>query len=325
MLGSVTIGCISSDDPDVWEVTKDDYGNKYYSNPVIRQRLKLGKNVKSILKNQYKVEPFTNEFASSAASYEICRGTMISNNNKNMTLSLMNFWNEDKEVMKNHKDDSIVYVTISNEGFKLLDYDIGEGCQILNTFRKRKVDRTPAKEKHKKPRSFDIYQGCAVRVPGKYDDQSYPFMVLVFVDKQSRKNYQVELFVQDNTLKVETEEILNDDQLPDDLNGRFNVIAGMDCLLTNTYITNTDKEELVREIVKDIPNAEVIAFDRYNPKDSEQRKLLDEKILNNRVRAVTLMDINMGKDFVRDYKLLYLFKLTVIDKKMFSVSTIRSN
>lgn len=62
----------------------------------------------------------------------------------------MNFRSNNAEEMENYVDDSIIYVTLNNKIYKLLNYRVCDKCNIVQTFRRK-----------------DSYQGAAITFKDK--------------------------------------------------------------------------------------------------------------------------------------------------------------
>ena len=136
MLLSIILGDQNSSVTNDWSLTTDEYGNTFISNESIRQKIRLGKKVEEKLETLFS--------SSNMKGYNITENTFLSNNNKNMNLSLMNFWSNDKEVLENHKDDNVIYITFLNKNYKMISYDTC-GFKVIQTYRKK-----------------DEYQGLAI-------------------------------------------------------------------------------------------------------------------------------------------------------------------
>lgn len=350
MLGSVFIGSVDGNPQDNWSVIKDDYDNVYLSSDIIKQRIRIGKNVKPLCnEDSTQVLQFSDnggEIAS--ATFDISGSTIISNNNKNMTLTLMNYWNPDSKKLAAHYDDSIVYVTLDATQYRLLSYSLElEGIKVINTFRRRDSNSPKGK-------NFDKYFGCAIIIPGNIIKEmksrttvdntviSKTIMSLVVKDMKAvneTKRISVDLIYDENSpergyiplyINSYKEDVSAEEEREirqkNKKYARFDISVPLGTLLTNTYITSPAKEQLTREIVRNVPNAEVIVLDEpFSLKNKKQRKLFDEKITNNRIRAVTTHGVTLEKDFIKAYKQLYVFEIAAVDKDTFTLIAVKTN
>lgn len=317
---SVIIGHTNVDNN--WKVDSDKYGNAFILNESIRQKIKIGKNVtdKLDLIDEVKSELTADLGASSyaASCYDIAEHTFISNNNKNMNLSLMNFVSKSEVLNEQHCDDNILYITISNDMYTLIKYDNMDN-EIVQTYRKSKK-----------------YQGCAITF--KYYDCNLFSMYC--------KNKEIDKFVElrvsvDKAGKVcvkETEIIDKNilkglkKQCERSENGRhFKVTAESGKLLTSTYVIDSEYVEQVTELVKDIPNSNIIVIEGGSDAfrddwDDEHKEALDKAltqgIVDNRVRAITCIGLTIPYEYYKKYSLIYVFNYNMETSQL---SCVKSN
>lgn len=130
MLGTIKIG--APDVSSVWELEKDSYGISFLKNSSIRQRIRIGKNVKDTLKE---MDLFENTDEVSYSQYEIGGNSFISNSYSNMSLALLNFFSEDEDVKNQHVDDNIIFVIVDSDKYQMIEYTAPFTNEIVSTFK----------------------------------------------------------------------------------------------------------------------------------------------------------------------------------------------
>lgn len=289
MLYSVILGNLKdSEINNSWTLTNDDYKNTFITNKSIRQKIRLSKNVEKKL-DEIKTD------SQNTAIYKIARNSFLSNNNKNMNLSLMNFWTSDENIRKEHIDDNVLYVTFLNKDYTLLDY-ITYRNEVIQTYRQK-----------------DIYQGLAISFK---DTKEYKFSMYAY-DKRNKKYVDIGIYFDDNGKLIVKENIdttfagkmKNSKKLR-----HFRIDVNE--FPTNTFIVDKKYEEIMKEKISNIPNFNIITLEDgikdLNDNNSDEFKnslheLFTESIVNNRVRAITTVGVKLPKTFCRTYNILYLF------------------
>ena len=297
-----------------WEIKNDDYNHPLICNDSIRQRIRLGKNVPKNLELDYscanvkafKIEEETEEDSSyaNAVAYKISGKNFISNNNKNMNLTLLNFYSKDEEVMETHVNDNIVYITLVNENYTLVDY-LSE-VDIAQTYRKT-----------------GQYQGCVLTFKEKPEDGT----IAVLYCKDLKKNRFVSIvvsFTDKGRLVVEKQGI--DKNYLKTLRGlykklqekkrqeQFRIQVPDGKLLTSLYITGSGEAyNTMYERTKDDKHAVVIQLDQSKLdenylEDHKVKKFLTEQITEKRIRAVTFYGVKLPWSFCKDFNIMYLFE-----------------
>lgn len=332
MLFSVIIGNQQKVAND-WEVRKDEFEQSYIHNDSIRQRIRLGKNVPKHLTVDYScanVAAFKFEDEPEEAldatyadvrAYKIANKTFISNNNKNMNLALINFYSKDKAVMEAHKEDHIMFVTMVNDNYELVDYFAYEGVDIIQTYRKK-----------------GLYQGCVVSF--KEAPEEGDLLRLYVKDKVKNRFVSIDISMTDkNRILVHKEGIVKDylktiRRIYKTLESKkkqeqFKIRVPEGKLLTRVYITTYSHEAELADILKDkgIKNFVIISIDQDKlTKDylkvDEIRNTLNAEIRDERIRAVTTYNIDMPWSFCKDFNIMYLFSY---DGKKDLLTCLKSN
>lgn len=291
-----------------WKLSTDAYNNTFIANESIRQRIRLGKNVKKTLEKVCEAEH--------VAAYKLPESTFLSNNNKNMNLSLMNFWSQDHEVKANHLDDNILYITFMNKDYKMIEYSTG--YEVLQTYRKK-----------------GEYQGLAIvfkTAEGriftmKAQDLRDKTFVEITVDVDSEGNMTANYTTIED--KHEIGNLVNKLKKFGPRVPHF--VMDVDKLPTNTFIIDDGYADAVKDLLNDIPNAQVISLiggseafseDRTDEEKKSVDELMKKHIVDERVRAITTIGVRLPKTFCRTYNILYLFNY---DMETNRITCVRSN
>ena len=287
-----------------WEFTEDDFKNVFFSCKSIYQRLRIQKkDAKAAI-----VLASSNAYSK---TYHLPEFISFQLSNKNLSPSLLNWWNKDEEIRKSHVDDEIAYVTLSNKNYKLISYEVSNGVEIIGTYRKK-----------------DAYQGCILRFPSS-SGETRKITLNVFDYKTNR--------IAIITVGVDENLVVNKiDEIHEDINKELYKIHKKSIkkmnhfkitmndpwsLLTRTYITTPEKEESMKEITKDNKGADIIVIPEEFSEE-EMLKLIQEKIGGKGIRAVTTYGIRLPYDIVKELKLSYIFDY---DDKFKAVIPVKNN
>lgn len=291
-----------------WNLTTDTYGITFIANESIRQRIRLGKNVKKVLK---KVCDENN-----IAAYTLPTSTFLSNNNKNMNLSLMNFWSQDPEVKENHVDDSILYITFMNKDYKMIEYTTA--CEVLQTYRKKGEYQGLALV-------FKHAEGVIFTMKAQnLNDKSFEDIV-VSLDENGNMSVAYDT-IED---KHEIGRLVNKMKKFGPKVPHF--VMDVDKFPTNTFIIDEKYVNDVADLLNDIPNAQIItliggsaafADDLTDEEKASVDALMKKHIVDERVRAVTTIGVRLPKTFCKTYNILYLFNYDIENNK---ITCVRSN
>ena len=299
-----------------WETITDNYGNAFIVNESISQKIRLGS----------RVEPKLEKIADSprAVTYAIPENIFISNNNKNMNVSFMNYWTKNEEEAEERHDDNIVYITIMNADYKLINYDTK--YNIVQTYKKK-----------------GLYNGLAIVVPEEPENEDEETKSRRTVFTMQAKDLKLNKFV---TVSVDIEADgtvstiqypIEDRKLLNETRSNFkklgdktkSFLVSIDKYPTSTFIVPSSKVEDIKKIGEKIPNLNIIEVEenvftgKLSPKEKDKyKKLFTEKLVNNRIRAITTVGLRIPHDFCKEYKILYLFNY---DTKTDTIKCIKSN
>lgn len=317
MLTSVIIG-----GPEVgvaqWQVSSDKYGNDYISNRDYNIRLRLGRNVDDKLDMAYQHENRGDRIF--GYTYNIANNISIGSNNKNLNLTLLNYYSkEDDESGIIHSDEDIIALVVDNSRYKLLGYN-AKGVEIIQTAKKRAYSDGKYEDKYQTAicKTFII-------------DSHQRVMQLTLLDLDDNKFWYVNIYVDpDGKITDDFTPITNNKKLQSlkravDKHLYFKVEVKRNTLLTNTYITTSKRYDEVVELTKDIPNAQVVTLDDYDPQDETTAKMLQELLVDDRVKMITEVGVRLDKYFSKTYKLLYVFDLITDEDGSFKLRCIKSN
>lgn len=288
-----------------FEFKKDDYGNLYFGNIDIRQRIRLNKKM---------TEDQFSSFHSAAEQkcYHIPRLSFISNNNKNMNLSLLNFYSKDKKEMAEKQEDDIVYLTLIDSSYILLDYDARQN-EIIQTYHKN-----------------NSHRGCVIKLnPNAQAGDEIIYLTARDIKMSRIVGISLIISTEDKRITVyksvleEAKEINYYNDLLEKkpyFSKFFRVEPDLGKLMTSTYITDAKNEKFTMDLVKDIPNANVLVIDPKRIKEFDS--MFKESIMNERIKAVTTVGIKLPNDFCKKYQVSYLFDF---DTKFKTLKCLKSN
>ena len=325
MLLSLVLGDQTSPVNNDWEKSVDSYGGHFIENTSIRQRIRLGKNVADKLELAYS--------SSNAKGYEIAKNIFFSNNYKNMNINVINY-RAQEENEEPHVDDHLLYVTMLNKNYELLDYDV-KGYQVVQTYRKR-----------------DSHQGLAILLDDlddiDFSDKDVDILVLTIGAFDISRNRIVDIDVYLTTnyrLEVNIGDVLDRGRLKDlrkiHKEHRFHhFVLSVRNLPTNTFLVDSEvSDDDLKRIVEGIdneanvliiPEGQRLFFDIEKAREEKRElteaqigvmKMLNDLVVNERVRAVTLVNVKVPKTFCREYSLLYLFQYSLDSDTFFCVKS----
>lgn len=286
-----------------WEISKDHYGTVYIANDDIKQRIRLAKNVEE------KLEKISS--SANMVEYELPSSVVFSNSNRNMNLSIINFWSKDEKKREEHEDSNIAYVTLINENYKLISYELAEGVKIVQTYCRR-----------------DLLQGCALLFDGIDRD----IIFLRCKDLKQNRFVDIVVAVDENgtpyTNKFVAEQ--GSDELKK-IKSEFKYVSNkfihfkMTCtpgqLPTSTFIVNGASEDLVKEVedmTKAIKNAVILTLPAGNASFSDKcteieaaavHDMFQQNLVDAKVRAITTVGIRLPRGFYKDYRILYHYDI----------------
>lgn len=302
MLYSVTLGKTKANNN--WSLDKDNYGNSYIANSSIKQKIRFTKNINpSISEARHGADYY---------AYDIPKNIFFSNNNKNMNLNMINFNSKNENADTSHVDSSILYLTISCENYKMLEYKTN--YDILQTYR-----------------SKDNYVGCAI-VFNEIEEHN-EIISFKARDKKTRKFVDITVTIEGNDVVTAVNAKMNQQtirklisfeqkQRKFDIGFKISVPSGL--MLTNTYITDEEHYQMLLDRTSHIKNARIIVLNDGDVEEitDEVHECFVQNILDENVRAITLCNVTLPKDFCKLYRILYMF---TYDEEKDLCKCIRSN
>ena len=303
MLYSIVVGDQTSI-ANEWVFTEDDFKNTYFSCKSIYQRLRIQKkDAKEAI-----VLASSNAFSK---TYYLPQNISFQLSNKNLTPTLLNWWSNDEKAREEHVDQEIAYITMSNKNYKLIQYTVGLGVEIIGTYRKK-----------------DAYQGCLL----KFSPNTVENVITLDVfDYSSNRFAAIKINIKDQKCEVE-KTLYNDSGYSNELYkihkktlkkmNHFKIaVSPVGTLLTRTYITNPDKEELTKNLTKDYKGADIIVVED-TLSEEELLNELKAKLTGKGIRAITTVGVRLPYDVIKELKLAYIFDY---DEKFDCVLPVKSN
>lgn len=303
MLYSIVLGNLKTF-PNEWSITEDSYKNSFITNEAIHQRIRFGKKVPVVLETNYS--------SVNIKCFNLPERVMIRNNNKTFGLTMLNYWNNDKEKIKEYIPDQLVYVTLNSESYKLLDYyTLCEGqersyCSIVQTYRKK-----------------DSHQGCALRFKENSD-----FYFEIWAKDLKLNRFVIITLTIDGNGRLE---VSKNTEIPKPLLFKFKKLSkrysekdyhfkvefnfdDAEEFISKTYIVTKEYYNETKEKLKNIHDSSIIVMDSSHfDKDIDEKssdkihKVLEDFIINDKVRVVTLKGLKVPPTFCREYSIMYLF------------------
>ena len=299
MLYSIAFG-----DRDIphFEIYEDKFQNKYFSSKEIRQRIRLGKKTN--------IDEFVKDDAHSSSKMIGYKtpDCLITNNYNNMNISMMNH-HENSE----HHQKNLIYLTIDQNTYNLIDYTIYDQNEIIQTYRSLN----------------DKYFGCTIIC----DQENSKHIATIYLKAYRKREYvkkdidineKGSLIINENIIDLSDEDLhQKEKKLGKFLRyNHFKMDLVDDHLITNTYIVDEDHQQEASEFLeKEKPSANLIVLpmsmlDVINGKASNDDlasaadNLFNKELVEKRIRAVTEYGTNckMPKAFCKKYKILYLFR-----------------
>lgn len=299
-----------------WKQSKDSYGNVAIDNSAISQRIRIAKNLDSECTYIYK----SNDRAKSSddedfsmCSYSFARNTRVVRNVNNMGMLMI----------PNRKDDpnEFIYLTINNEsGYELIDYGT-LGSDIINTYKKK-----------------DKYQGCLIQFNPRILKEEFKtvkeipiFKADLFTDGVIRIvelifdaiMNEVHVYVNDSNSLFDTFQRAYSER-------KFLHFRLSDCegFATNVIFTNEKNAKDLQNVIKEVkigtPEICVLTDDQLKTIDSGKYKedkdimaIVDKYIMQKRIKAVTIFNVKLNKDFLKENNILYLFKYDINENRSY--------
>ena len=295
-----------------WSISNDDYGNKFITNDSIHQRIRFGKNVESTLVEVKSINNNSENDSSFFKSYKLPSSIFFSNNNKNMNLNIVNFWSKNQNKKNTHVDQDILYVTVPTHNFKMLEYSVGDGVSVVQTYH-----------------MVGKYVGCAMTISNKTES----IITIKGYDVDTRRYCIYTVGIVDDSVVTKVSNIVPRDDIKklSNLNKKyskfslgFKMITSPGKLLTKAYIVDEKDFDKIREVTSNIKDSIIISLcepdvNEFNDEDKEELKKI---ILNNNIRAITLCNVKLPKTFCKDFKILYMFNYDIEKNRL---NCIRSN
>jgi hypothetical protein len=293
-----------------WIVDKDGHGNDRLINKLSTQRIRVDKYVNISAKNSFTKRK---SHKGTSSIYDLPADSHVVTSYINLNMNLV----KTKKIDDSHKGDNLIYITISNTDYALMDYLILDDYEkIIQSFRKK-----------------DKFQGCVILFDKNkinIEDKFLPVILLNLWNIKTKKYEQKKIALEINDkgyihdVSIETSEItdlisINDYHTTREKNTNYYhgfKISNTDRILTNTVITddenlndvdNLPESEACQNVI--VVNKDTFKKDSDGNYSKDAEKLFDEYLTKKNVRAITVIgnNIRIQKDFCIKYKILYLF------------------
>lgn len=295
MLYSVTIGGTSANN--TWFLSEDKYGIKYIENISIRQKIKIGNGIEEICKEVYSL----NENNINIKGYELFKYIKFSNSNKNMRLTAIRL--NEKENDTNQIEYHICYITFNPDEYELLLYQQPNhsSTNICQTYRTNR---------------HGSYQGCAIQYTSAYTG----LLKFSVCEKSTGEFYDFLVGVDENNIpKIVKKETTGEDldniksifislRLGDKIKTKhFGITFNRGYIPTSIVLLNPGNGEKNLPDLSRYTRIEFDGVDALENLDNEGNQVILEEICKKNIRAITIIDLQLPKDFCWKYKIDYVF------------------
>lgn len=330
MLFNVVLGQSKRLDSLSWHIKSDHFDNSFISNEYIRQSIRIGNNVNEVLDFVYEYEETADDVKMGLLNiipykhcgFNIAKHIFITNNNRNMNLAIMNYWNKDDPNGKKHKDPDIIYLTLMNNDCTLVNYELMEGTEILSTYR-WKAD----------------HHGCAL-VVSRISPVPEQKLITLTVKGSDYRFHKISLYMnyknKTSILKVFDSIIEDGKELRELRNATNKKNAAPPCfkiqssdpkrIMTSQVFVSSEKvDELEKFIGKKRTSNMKIHVIPTDISEKERRTIFDnisKELRESKIRALTVVDVRLPMDLLKDCGILYLFRVDLQNNK---VECIRSH
>lgn len=318
-----------------WKINTDSYGHDSIINERINQKINIMKYVKSELKRDDE----------KGLSYTLPENVHVVNSYSNMNLSLMQNPKNDKS----YDGQNILYFIYDNKNYRLLEWELIESdlenpvASIMYTFRKKddyngcaimfdvNIAREngyihDGKDTEDDEKEIKLFPIISITMDKKTVEDGEEFWetlnstlyYCISSDGSESIRESPTNFLEDTNLihKINISG-QNKKFMPSPIKGRGATLA---------YLINKNVYEKVRDkLSENLTNAVFIAVDpeSLKPEDDVDEngnplivsKALDKTIrnnfVNNKLRAITTVNLKVPKDFCKTYRFLYLFNYNI--------------
>ena len=287
-----------------WNIENDEYNNSYIIHDSTHQKIRMGKTVKKKLEAGIDFE----DGDVNITTFEIPDNIFVSNNNKNMNVSIMNYWTGDIKEREAYIAPNILYITLYNLNYKLISYD-AHNHDVIKTYRKGGYN-----------------QGCAI----VFNNSNEKEVLFTIYAKKKEDFIKIEI-IKDADNIVSSNEIYLSGEQKKRINDEYRKVTRKYVhfrmefpegkLVTSTYFVDPEYTEMAKELIKDISNSCMIitSSDSFFVEGKDKKtfdQVMTEQLKNARVKAITSIGVDVPYEFCKEYGILYLFKYDLETKKL---------
>lgn len=307
-----------------WIIAKDQYDNDVVINESTSQKLRIGKYLVP------KLELISNEEINTELGTDIVTIHNFSDdshhivNKKNFSIIMLKNSNKDGDKFANYH---LMYVTIPTENVKIVDSMVNLNyAEIINTYRsnnmlgcviKLDTSRFPnitLNGDESNSSAYSNYRDNEVKI-GEFilynstasnEDENLVRKVIT-VDRELRSLHVTSSYTMDDYYKDELDRMLESNFF------KKIIISPTKEIRTSVYIVNENRLEEFNQAVGENEDLTILAVDPTIFKKGTPEALtyfdqvMKDHILNNKVRAITVVGIKLPKDFYTKYKVSTCF------------------
>lgn len=313
-----------------WSITKDQYDNDVVINESTSQRIRIGKYLVPSLDLRYSYDIDTELGTDNVAIYDFSDDGHHVVNKKNFNIIMIKNSNKDGDKFANYH---LLYVTIPTENTKIVDSMVNLNyAEIINTYHSNnmlgaviKIDTsrfpgTSLNDADKDDCAYAIYRNSEVKL-GEFilynsvasNESENLVRKVITVDRDLSTLHVTSTYIDDEYYKDELENMLESNFF------KKIIISPTKEIRTSTYIVNEDRIPEFTSVVGDEDKLEelgITAVLGVNPtifkKGTEEQlayfdQVMKDHVLNNKVKAVTVVGVKLPKDFYTKYKVSTCF------------------
>lgn len=298
---------------DAWDIVKDQYGNHFFSKDDIRQRIRIDHRVPIEDYPDTSIPSINGGFYT---AYPFPTNVQLNFNQKNMNPILMTK-KKDDEI-----DPLIIYLVVSSATYQIVEYAPAQ--DILQTFH-----------------SKGVYQGCAIvpdkdtmsPVDGDEEATQTRLISLTVKEVKMKRFLDINFYYQEKKGKgsILIEKISIQDRsrirrLQQILSKKRTAvgfrISTDNFKIVSTYLVSPKYHEELKEKLQGDRYATIHVMNQDFLEDSERLSAyLREQILDYRIRAITLCDVELPVEYWKELRLLYVFNYDMEHGKFSCIKT----
>lgn len=305
-----------------WSITKDQYDNDVVINNSTSQRIKIGKYlVPSITKlNEHVIT--TQACKDLVTVYDFSEDGHHVVNKKNLSIIMIKNSTKDKN---DYTKDHLLYVTIPTDKHRIVDSNINLDCaEIINSYRSSgmigaviRIDKSlfpqPALESDGTKSAYVDYMNSEVQI-GEFvlynteaEDDKKVVRKVITLDRDLSELHVATFFITNGYYKDITDQVVETNFF------KKLMISPSKNIRTSVYIVNEKNVDEVYDMMGENEELTILGVNPKIFKNGTEEELIyfdnvmKDHVLNNRVKAVTVVGIKLPKEIYNKYHITTCF------------------